>query len=120
MIAYDDSDGWYDHVAPIITNGSNTSDDAVVCTLAAAATTADPILDQQDRCGPSQRLPFIVISPFSKQNYIDHTQISQASVVKFIEENSRLYDTRSATVPSTPPTAASTRSSTSSTRSSRR
>jgi phospholipase C len=85
IIAYDDSDGWYDHVAPRITNGSNTADDAAVCT--SAATSADPIAGEQDRCGPSQRLPFLVISPFAKQNYIDHTQVAQASVVKFIEEN---------------------------------
>ncbi|MCW2784174.1 MAG: alkaline phosphatase family protein [Marmoricola sp.] len=85
VIAYDDSDGWYDHVAPVITNGSNTSDDAAVCT--SAPTAANPIDDQQDRCGPSQRLPFLVISPFSKQNYVDHTHIGQASVVKFIEQN---------------------------------
>ncbi|HET6151845.1 MAG TPA: alkaline phosphatase family protein [Marmoricola sp.] len=85
IIAYDDSDGWYDHVAPTITNGSNTADDAAVCT--SAATSADPLGGEQDRCGPSQRLPLLVISPFAKQNYIDHTQISQASIVKFIEQN---------------------------------
>jgi len=85
VIAYDDSDGWYDHVAPTILNGSNTADDAAICT--AAATSADPLGGQQDRCGPSQRLPFLVISPFAKQNYVDHNRIGQSSVVKFIEQN---------------------------------
>jgi len=39
------------------------------------------------RCGPGTRTPFIVISPWAKANYVDHTQITQASVVKFIEDN---------------------------------
>jgi phospholipase C len=88
VIAYDDSDGWYDHVAPVITNGSKTADDVQVCNTASTAT--NPLGGIQDRCGPSQRLPFLVISPYSKQNYIDHTKIGQSSVVKFIEDNWRL------------------------------
>jgi phospholipase C len=39
------------------------------------------------RCGPGTRVPFIVISPYAKVNVIDDTQISQASVVQFIEDN---------------------------------
>src|ERR1700722_2148803 len=33
------------------------------------------------------RLPFIVISPLTRQNYVSHTLINQASVVSFIEDN---------------------------------
>jgi phospholipase C len=32
-------------------------------------------------------MPFLVISPFAKQNYIDHTLTDQSSVVRFIEDN---------------------------------
>ncbi|MHB8816716.1 MAG: alkaline phosphatase family protein, partial [Steroidobacteraceae bacterium] len=39
------------------------------------------------RCGPGTRLPFLVISPYSKVNYVSHTRISLASVVRFIEDN---------------------------------
>jgi phospholipase C len=39
------------------------------------------------RCGPGTRVPFIVISPYAKQNYVSHERISQASVVRFIEDN---------------------------------
>jgi phospholipase C len=39
------------------------------------------------RCGPGTRIPFLVISPWAKVNYVDHTPISQASVVRFIEDN---------------------------------
>jgi phospholipase C len=82
VIAYDDSDGWYDHVPPAITNGSKSSDDMPMCS--SVATVAG---GYQDRCGPSQRLPMLVISPFAKQNYIDHTPVTQPSVLKFIEDN---------------------------------
>jgi phospholipase C len=39
------------------------------------------------RCGPGTRLPFIVISPWARTNYVGHEQISLASVVRFIEDN---------------------------------
>jgi phospholipase C len=39
------------------------------------------------RCGPGTRIPFVVISPWAKQNYVDHTPIDQSSVVRFIEDN---------------------------------
>jgi len=32
-------------------------------------------------------VPFLVISPFAKQNFVSHTRITQASVVRFIEDN---------------------------------
>jgi phospholipase C len=39
------------------------------------------------RCGPGTRIPFLVISPWAKVNFVDDTLITQASVVKFIEDN---------------------------------
>jgi phospholipase C len=44
-------------------------------------------LPVQGRCGPGVRVPFLVISPWAKLNYVSHVQISQASVVRFIEDN---------------------------------
>ncbi|HZE34013.1 MAG TPA: alkaline phosphatase family protein [Actinoallomurus sp.] len=41
----------------------------------------------QDRCGPSQRLRLLVISPYSKVNFVDHHYTEQASITTFIEEN---------------------------------
>jgi phospholipase C len=29
----------------------------------------------------------LVISPYSKQNDVDHTQVDQASILKFVEQN---------------------------------
>ena len=83
VIAYDDSDGWYDHVAAPISNGSSdTSVDSPMCTSGPA-----PRGGFQDRCGPGPRLPLLVLSPFSKTNYVDHTPTEQASILKFIETN---------------------------------
>ncbi|MEA9987169.1 MULTISPECIES: phospholipase C [Subtercola] len=84
VVTYDDSDGWYDHVAPTILNGStDSSTDKATCTTSTAPVAGG----YQDRCGPSQRLPLVVISPYSKQNAIDSTATEQTSVTKFIEDN---------------------------------
>ena len=42
-----------------------------------------------DRCGPGPRQPLVVISPYAKKNYVDHTQTDQASILRFIEDNWR-------------------------------
>jgi len=83
VITYDDSDGWYDHVAPPIVNGSNdATQDSAICTSTAIA-----IGTTNDRCGYSQRLPLLVISPWTRDNYVSDNQTDTASVVKFIEDN---------------------------------
>ena len=78
VIAYDDSDGWYDHVTGPIVNRSNTPLD-VNC---GAANDGAP-----GRCGYGPRLPFLVISPYARTNYIDHTVTDQTSSLRFIEDN---------------------------------
>jgi len=83
VVAYDDSDGWYDHQLPKITNGSTDSaNDSALCTSGPAA-----LGGYADRCGPGTRQPLLVISPYSKTNYIDHTQTETASILKFVEDN---------------------------------
>ncbi|CAM2158391.1 phospholipase C (plasmid) [Pararobbsia alpina] len=93
IITYDDSDGWYDHqyTAPTTSSADATADQlngAGTCN-AAGATPGIGVTGSNvnGRCGPGTRIPLIVISPYAKKNYIDHTQITQASVVKFIEDN---------------------------------
>jgi phospholipase C len=43
--------------------------------------------DTPDRCGYGPRLPLVVISPYTRENYVSHNVTDQASVVKFIEDN---------------------------------
>ncbi|WP_153502742.1 phospholipase C [Cumulibacter manganitolerans] len=86
VLAYDDSDGWYDHSAAKVLNASSSPDDAAWCKDAAAA--GVPIAGgYQDRCGPGPRQPLLVMSPFAKRNYVDHTPTDQASILRFIEDN---------------------------------
>jgi phospholipase C len=87
VIAYDDSDGWYDHVYSGVANASATSADTLTgagsCTAGGAAT----ILGEQGRCGYGPRLPLLVISPWAKVNFVDHARTDQSSILRFIEWN---------------------------------
>ncbi len=57
IVTYDENGGLWDHVAP-------------------------PKVDQY---GPGTRIPTVVISPFAKHGYVDHTFYDTTSVLKFIE-----------------------------------
>ncbi len=59
MWSYDDWGGWYDHVAP----------------------------PQVDAFGLGFRVPALLVSPYAKRGYVDHTQLDHTSVLKFIEDN---------------------------------
>lgn len=93
IVAYDDSDGWYDHVMNIV-NGSATSLDTLNGAGCGSPTASDAnalpgvavgSLHAQGRCGYRLRLPLLVISPWAKKNYIDSTPTDQTSIVRFIE-----------------------------------
>jgi phospholipase C len=57
IITYDENGGRWDHVAP----------------------------PKGDRWGPGTRIPAIIISPYAKRGYVDHTQYDTTSILKFIE-----------------------------------
>lgn len=65
VIAYDDSDGWYDHVY-----GPNNGQTV-----------------ESGKAGFGPRLPLLVVSPYAKRNFVDHTVTDQTSILKFIEDN---------------------------------
>jgi phospholipase C len=83
---YDDSDGSYDHVMPPIVNSSRTPADAL-SGPGRCGDGAPTLAGYQGRCGHGPRLPFLVISPWSRANYVDHTLTDQTSVIRFIEDN---------------------------------
>jgi phospholipase C len=62
FLVWDDGGGFYDHVPP-------------------------PNLDQ---FGLGPRVPMIILSPYAKPGYIDHTQYEFSSVLKFIEDRFNL------------------------------
>jgi phospholipase C len=59
IITYDENGGFWDHVAP-------------------------PVIDK--KWGPGTRVPGIIISPFAKRGYVDHTQYETISILSFIEK----------------------------------
>ncbi|MEJ0095076.1 MAG: alkaline phosphatase family protein [Methylocella sp.] len=101
IIAYDDSDGWYDHENHVF-NPSTSAQDAFL-----TAQECGPIGDEKltpgkpprnalhgvngrpvnGRCGYGTRQPLLVISPFAKPNFVDHSLTDQASILRFIEDN---------------------------------
>jgi phospholipase C len=94
VILYDDSDGWYDHVMSPIVNQSTAPADALTgpgaCgngTSSALPGTAPATLHAQGRCGYGPRQPLLVISPYAKSNFVDHSTTDQTSTLKFIEDN---------------------------------
>jgi phospholipase C len=72
FIVYDESGGRWDHVAP----------------------------PKVDRWGPGARVPAIIVSPFAKKGYVDHTPYDTTSLLAFIENrwNLRPIATRDAMV----------------------
>ncbi|MGD0362236.1 MAG: alkaline phosphatase family protein [Bryobacteraceae bacterium] len=93
VILYDDSDGWYDHQMAPIVNQSTGPDDALTGPGACGtALTSLPGLNPANthalgRCGYGMRQPFMVISPYALENFVDHTLTDQSSVIRFIEDN---------------------------------
>jgi len=59
LLSYDDWGGWYDHVRP----------------------------PQIDGFGYGFRVPALLVSPYARRGYVDHTTLDFTSGLKFIEEN---------------------------------
>ena len=91
IVAYDDSDGWYDHQMGPIANQSTSSADGLTgpgqCGNGATALPGPAAAHAQGRCGYGPRLPLLVISPFARRNYVDHSVTDQTSILRFIEDN---------------------------------
>ena len=93
VILYDDSDGWYDHQVSPIVNHSNTAADQLTSNSACGDGSSalrgikPKTLHAQGRCGYGPRTPLLVISGWSKSNFVDHTLTDQTSVLRFIEDN---------------------------------
>ena len=128
IVNYDDSDGWYDHVVgPIVNHSANNApggdngtvnandslQPALPLSTSTAVATPEAITTSgvcgtapagappgAGRCGYGPRLPFLVISPWARENYIDHTVIDQTSSLRFIEDNWQLGTIDGTTLPS--------------------
>jgi phospholipase C len=87
IITYDDSGGWYDHKMPLIISQSNDkANDMIFGKLDLSCGHAEKG-SYNERCGYRPRLPLLIISPYSKINYVDHSITDQSSIIRFIEDN---------------------------------
>ena len=93
IILYDDSDGWYDHqMGPIVNQSTGPADALTGPNACGTAANSLPGIDPGNahalgRCGYGMRQPFIVVSPWALENFVDHTVTDQTSVIRFIEDN---------------------------------
>jgi phospholipase C len=93
IIMYDDSDGWYDHqMGPIVNQSTGPADALSGPGACGGASNALPGLDPGNthalgRCGYGPRQPLLVVSPWARENFVDHTATDQTSVLRFIEDN---------------------------------
>ncbi len=89
IVLWDDSDGWYDHAHAIV-NASAVPGYDVLDGDHCGTGTPLPGLDGKPaggRCGYGARQPLLLISPYARQNFVDHTLTDQTSVLRFIEDN---------------------------------
>jgi phospholipase C len=100
VLAWDDSDGQYDHQFPpnvhfsgnvaldtLYGVGKADSPQALMC-MAPPDQPAPPVEKVFPvRCGYGERLPLLVVSPYAQENVVDHTLVDQTSVLRFIEDN---------------------------------
>ena len=93
VILYDDSDGWYDHqMGPIVNTSTGPADGLTGPGTCGSAATSLPGVNPANlhalgRCGYGPRLPLLVVSPWAKQNFVDHSVTDQSSIIHFIEDN---------------------------------
>jgi len=97
FITWDDSDGWYDHqMSPIVNSSAQTdsgnSADSDNLNGTGKCGNGTPLMDAsgnliQGRCGYGPRIPLLVVSPYAKQNFVDHGLSDQSSILKFVEDN---------------------------------
>ena len=93
VIVYDDSDGWYDHqMGPIVNTSTGSQDGLTAPGACGSGATSLPGLNPANphalgRCGYGPRLPLLVVSPWAKQNFVDHTVTDQSSIIRFVEDN---------------------------------
>jgi phospholipase C len=93
IILYDDSDGWYDHqMSPIVNTSTGPADALTGANACGTAANALPGFDPGNthalgRCGYGPRQPLLVVSPWARRNFVDHSVTDQTSVLRFIEDN---------------------------------
>jgi len=93
VIMYDDSDGWYDHqMGPVVNTSTGPADALTGPNACGNGLNSLPGVNPANthatgRCGYGPRLPLLVVSPWARANFVDHTVTDQSSIIRFIEDN---------------------------------
>jgi len=89
ILAYDDSDGWYDHVMHVANPSIGAADALNSAGICGKGTPLPGVkgMPVNGRCGYGPRLPLLVVSPYARANFVDHTLTDQTSILRFIEDN---------------------------------
>lgn len=74
-------------MSPIVNQSNDPAHDALTDTSTCGTNDRRIAGGYQDRCGYGPRLPLVVISPYAKANFVDHTTTDQSSILRFIEDN---------------------------------
>ena len=79
-------------MGPIVNTSTGTADALTGPNACGSAATALPGVNPANlhalgRCGYGPRQPLIVVSPWAKANFVDHTVTDQTSIIHFIEDN---------------------------------
>jgi phospholipase C len=87
ILTWDDSGGWYDHVMPPIVSPSDDPENDALYGSKILCNPHHLMITQNDKCGYGPRIPVLIISPYAKVNFVDHTPTDFTSIIKFIEDN---------------------------------
>lgn len=88
ILTWDDSGGWYDHVMPpIVSKSDDPKNDALYGPTILCNPHPVVKITQNDKCGYGPRIPVLIISPYAKKNFVDHTSTDFTSIIKLIEDN---------------------------------
>ena len=73
VIAYHNSDGWYDQqMSPIVNQSNDPAHHALTHTSTCGTNAGRIVGGYQDRCGYGPRLPLVVISPYAKAGSLNN------------------------------------------------
>ena len=90
FITYDENDGFFDHVVPpyapmTAADGASTVD-ASLEIFAGQAGTAGGTNGTPGPYGLGQRVPMLVVSPWSKGGFVDSEVLDHTSIIRFLEQ----------------------------------
>jgi len=93
IINYDEADGSFDHILPpTVPAGPAYGASTVNIENEIATGSGEPQPIQSDPIGLGQRVPFLVISPWSKGGFVNSQVCDHTSVIQFIEKRFGVFE----------------------------